>query len=140
MTCILVVDDAAMVRRQVAGALQKLGYTVLEAFDGVDALQKLDETPTTQLIMLDIHMPNMNGLEFLERLRARGSTLPVVVLTAEAEPEVIRRAKELGAKAWLIKPLKVELLTAVVEKAVPRGRGEAPSSATPSSPVSKPGC
>jgi len=122
MTCILVVDDALMVRRQVAGALQKLGYAVLEAFDGVDALEKLDATPTVKLIMLDIHMPNMNGIEFLERLRARGATIPVIVLTAEAEPEVIRRAKELGAKAWLVKPLKLDLLAATITKAVPLDR------------------
>ena len=107
-----------MVRKQVAGALQKLGHTVVEAFDGVDALKQLDESPTVKLIMLDIHMPNMNGLELLERLRALGTTIPVIVLTAEAEPEVIRRAKELGARAWLIKPLKLDLLAAAVGKAV----------------------
>jgi len=119
MTCILVVDDASMVRLQVGGALRKVGYTVLEAFDGVDALEKLAADPPVNLIMLDIHMPNMNGIEFLERLRARGSTIPVIMLTAEAEPEVIRRAKELGAKAWLVKPLKVDLLTATVRRAAP---------------------
>ena len=128
MTCILVVDDASMVRRQVAGALKTLGYAVIEAFDGVDALAKLDASPDVHLIMLDIHMPNMNGIEFLERLRARGSTIPVIVLTAEAEPEVIRRAKELGAKAWLVKPLKVDLLIATVRKAAPL---DAPEDETP---------
>jgi two-component system chemotaxis response regulator CheY len=119
MTCILIVDDASMVRRQVAGALQKIGYSVLEAIDGVDALQKVDDNPSTKLIMLDIHMPNMNGLEFLEQLRTRGSTIPVIVLTAEAEPEVIRRAKELGAKAWLIKPLKLDALSAALGRVAP---------------------
>jgi two-component system, chemotaxis family, chemotaxis protein CheY len=119
MTAILVVDDASMVRKQVANVLRAAGYSVVEAFDGVDALAKLGDSPAAKLIMLDIHMPNMNGLEFLERLRASGSTIPVIVLTAEAEPEVIRRAKQLGARAWLIKPLKGELLKAAVEKAVP---------------------
>lgn len=118
-TSILVVDDASMVRRQVRTALQQLGYAVLEAADGVEGLARLDEHPDTKLIVSDIHMPNMNGMEFLERLRARGSTTPVIVLTAEADPEVIRRAKALGAKAWMIKPLKVDLFAAAIVKAVP---------------------
>jgi CheY-like chemotaxis protein len=117
-TQILVVDDAAMVRAQVRGALQSGDYEVFEARDGLEALEQLRAHPEVRLIVLDIHMPNMNGLECLESLHAAGSTTPVVILTAEAAPEIIRRAKALGAKAWLKKPLKVEVLRATVAKAV----------------------
>lgn len=115
---VLVVDDAAMVRAQLRGALQRSGYQVVEAGDGIEALAQLDACPDVRLIVLDIHMPNMNGLECLERLHARGTTTPVVILTAEADPEVVRRAKALGAKGWLKKPLKVDLMGAMVAKAV----------------------
>lgn len=115
---ILVVDDASMVRVQIRRTLEHHGYAVLEASDGVEALAKLEECPSTRLVVCDVHMPNMNGLEFLERLRAQGSVTPVVMLTAEADPEVIRRAKGLGAKAWIMKPIKSETLVATVARAV----------------------
>jgi len=119
MTHILVVDDASMVRKWLASALRELGCTVSEAFDGVDAFQKLDEAPPPALILLDIHMPVMNGIEFLEQLRARELMIPVIVVSAEAEPSAIRRAKQLGARAWLVKPLRLDVLLAAVKKAVP---------------------
>jgi two-component system, chemotaxis family, chemotaxis protein CheY len=118
-TTILLVDDAVMVRIQARRALERVGYAVVEAGDGVEALQKLSEHSGVRLIICDIHMPIMNGIELLEQLHSRGIKIPIMVLTAEAEPEVMRRAKALGAKAWLVKPLKVDLLVALVAKAVP---------------------
>jgi CheY-like chemotaxis protein len=115
-TSILIVDDASMVRLQLRAKLQQHGYEVLEAGDGAEALAKLDESPQTSLILCDVHMPYMNGVELLERLHARASTIPVVMLTAEADTEVIRRAKGLGAKAWLIKPFKFETLLGTVTR------------------------
>ncbi len=118
-TSVLVIDDSLMVRRQVGVTLKGIGYTVIEAVDGVDALQKLDDNPHTNLIVCDVNMPRMNGLEFLERLSARGSAVPVVMLTTEGQPELIQRAKSLGAKGWLVKPLKAEFLVATAKKLVP---------------------
>jgi two-component system chemotaxis response regulator CheY len=116
MIRILVVDDALMVRRQVRAALEAAGFTVLEARDGAEALEQLDAFPETSLIVSDVHMPNMNGFELLERLVARGSSIPVVMLTAEAESNAIQRAKALGAKGWLVKPLNPEFLVATAKK------------------------
>jgi two-component system chemotaxis response regulator CheY len=118
-TNVLVIDDSLMVRKQVGGALRNLGYTVREAVDGLDALEKLDECPDTLLIVCDVNMPRMNGIEFLERLSARGSTVPVVMLTTEGQPELIQRAKSLGAKGWLVKPFKPEFLVATAKKLAP---------------------
>ena len=118
-TSILVVDDASLVRAQLRGALRKVDYTVLEAGDGLEALAQLEQHgASVKLIICDIHMPNMNGLELLERLHAAGSTTPVIMLTAEADPEIIRRAKALGARGWLMKPLKVDHMAAMVTKVV----------------------
>jgi two-component system, chemotaxis family, chemotaxis protein CheY len=118
-TSILVVDDASLVRAQLRGALRKVDFVVLEAGDGVEALAQLEaNAASVKLIICDIHMPNMNGLELLERLHATGSTTPVIILTAEADPEIIRRAKALGARGWLMKPLKLDHMAAMVTKVI----------------------
>jgi two-component system chemotaxis response regulator CheY len=113
---ILVIDDSAMVRQQVGRALMGAGFSIVEAADGVDALQKLASSPDTRLIVCDVNMPRMNGIEFLERLNADRSVVPVVMLTTEGQPELIQRAKSLGAKGWIVKPFKPELLVAAAKK------------------------
>jgi two-component system chemotaxis response regulator CheY len=115
-TTILVIDDSQMVRQQVGRALKGAGFSIVEAVDGLDALAKLAEIPGTRLIVCDVNMPRMNGLEFLERLTATGSVLPVVMLTTEGQPELIQRAKALGAKGWIVKPFKPELLVAAAKR------------------------
>jgi two-component system chemotaxis response regulator CheY len=117
-TKILIVDDSSMVRQQVGRALDGAGFAVIEANDGADALQKLAASPDTSLVVLDVNMPNMNGIEFLQHLRSQGehSRLPVVMLTTEGHPELMQQAKSLGAKGWIIKPFKAELLIAAVQK------------------------
>jgi len=116
---VLVIDDSGLVRRQVANALKGLGYSVLEAVDGVDALTKLESTPDIHLIVCDVNMPNMNGIEFLEKLDAKNNGVPVVMLTTEGQPEMIQRAKALGAKGWIVKPFKPEFLVATAKKLAP---------------------
>lgn len=116
---VLVVDDSLLVRRQVGNALKTLGYAVVEAVDGLDALDKLEAAAETHLIVCDVNMPRMNGIEFLERLSARALPPPVVMLTTEGEPELIQRARALGAKGWLIKPFKAEFLEATAKKWAP---------------------
>lgn len=116
---ILVVDDASVVRKQVRKALERAGYTATEAGDGAEGLDKLAADPQIKLVVCDLHMPRMNGIEFLEHLRERASSIPVLMLTAEAHPDLVRRAQLLGARGWIVKPLKLESLIAVVQKVVP---------------------
>ena len=118
---VLVIDDSATVRQLVALALSQAGFTVVEAVDGVDALDKLDNNPDTRLVVCDVNMPRMNGLEFLEQLATRRTGLPVVMLTTEGQPELIQRAKALGAVGWLVKPFKPEFLLATAKKLAPTG-------------------
>ena len=113
---ILIVDDSLMVRQQVSRALSDAGFGVLEATDGADGLRKLAAAPETSLIVLDVNMPNMNGIEMLESLRATDSRIPVVMLTTEGQPQLMQKAKSLGAKGWIIKPFKPEMLVAAVHK------------------------
>ena len=120
-TSILVIDDSMLVRKQVGNALKAQGYAIVEAVDGVDALDKLDNNPDTRLVVCDVNMPRMNGLEFLEQLATRRTGLPVVMLTTEGQPELIQRAKALGAVGWLVKPFKPEFLLATAKKLAPTG-------------------
>jgi two-component system chemotaxis response regulator CheY len=115
MPTILVIDDSMMVRQQVTRALTSAGYTVVGACDGADALEKLDATPDVRLAICDVNMPRMSGLEFLEHV---GSRLNVVMLTTEGQPELMARAKALGARGWIMKPFKPELVIATARKLV----------------------
>ena len=113
---IMIVDDSMLVRRQVTVALTGAGYRVVEATDGIDAKTKLD--PGLALIVCDVNMPLMNGLELLEHIHHDTGLagVPVMMLTTEAHPDLFMRANELGAKAWLVKPFKPDLLVAAVKK------------------------
>lgn len=115
-TKVLVVDDSQMVRLQVGRALTAAGFVVIEAVDGADAIEKLQENPNTSLIVCDVNMPRMNGIDFLERKNELGNGVPVVMLTTEGQPELIKKAKALGAKGWVMKPFKPESLVAAAKK------------------------
>lgn len=116
MKKILVVDDSPTVRKQVGTALGQAGFEVVEAVDGIDAIAKVDAT--IAMMICDINMPRMNGLETIEKLRADGrwNAMPVVMLTTEGQPALIERAKKAGAKGWIIKPFKPDLLVAAVRR------------------------
>jgi two-component system, chemotaxis family, chemotaxis protein CheY len=113
---VLVIDDSSLVRQQVGRALSESGFIVEEAADGVEGLQKLAASPDTGLIVCDVNMPKMSGLEFLEELRRQTCGIPVVMLTTEGQLELIRRARALGAKAWVLKPFKADILIAALKK------------------------
>jgi two-component system chemotaxis response regulator CheY len=114
---ILVVDDSLMVRIQVRKALGD-GFEITDAVDGLDALEKLAANRDTALIICDVNMPKMNGIDFLKS-RAEDAELarvPVVMLTTEGQQTLIEHARQLGALAWLLKPFKPENLLAVARK------------------------
>jgi two-component system chemotaxis response regulator CheY len=120
MTKVLVVDDSTTVREQVGQALAQAGYEVVEAFDGVDAGEKLQAHRDVRLVLCDVNMPRKSGLDLLAdlHLEARTPPLSVVMLTTEGQPELVSRARTLGAKGWMVKPVRAELLVATVKKLV----------------------
>lgn len=111
MKKILVVDDSPSIRQQVSLCLTDGGYQTVEATDGQDAIGK---TAGVSMIICDVNMPRMNGIEFVEKIA--GQNFPIVMLTTEGRPELIDRAKKAGAKGWMVKPFKPEQLLAVVRK------------------------
>ena len=114
---VMIVDDSRTVRQQVSAALSEGGFEVVEAVDGVDAMEQIAASPDLALIICDVSMPRMNGLEFLARLKEKERFgVPVLMLTTDGQPAFIARAKEFGAKGWIVKPFKPELLLATVRK------------------------
>jgi two-component system, chemotaxis family, chemotaxis protein CheY len=113
---ILVVDDSQTLRHQVRQALSPRGYELIEAVDGVEGLTKIRENPDLSVVLCDINMPNMTGLEMLAVVRAEGLSTPIIMLTSEGQPSVIRRAREMGAKGWIVKPFNVDLLVSAINK------------------------
>jgi two-component system chemotaxis response regulator CheY len=114
---ILVVDDSGSFRTVVKLALQKAGYTVVEASDGKDALGKLD-TAKINLIVCDVNMPNMDGLTFLKHVKTLPAYkfTPVIMLTTESQESKKAEGRAAGAKAWITKPFQPSQLVEAVNK------------------------
>ena len=108
----LVVDDFSTMRRIVRNLLKELGFTnVDEAEDGQNALQKLTSQPV-DFVISDWNMPNMDGLQLLQAIRANASLrhIPVMVVTAEAKRENIIMAAQAGASGYIVKPFTAATL------------------------------
>lgn len=112
---ILVVDDERHIVRLVQVNLEKVGYQVVTAYDGVEALEQVaKETP--DMVILDVMMPRMDGFEVLQRLQAdpRYQQIPVIMLTAKAQDADIFKGWQSGVSSYLVKPFNPrELLTFV---------------------------
>ncbi|HUD71099.1 MAG TPA: sigma-54 dependent transcriptional regulator, partial [Dongiaceae bacterium] len=117
MPTILIVDDEKNLRATLARTLGLEGYATEEAEDGARAFERLDETDV-DLILLDLQMPVMDGLTFLERLAERGRRLPVIVLSAHGSIERAVKAVRLGAVDFIEKPPAAERIVLAVSNAL----------------------
>jgi two-component system, OmpR family, response regulator MprA len=109
---ILVVDDERAVRESLRRALELEGYEVELAGDGREALDRLENEPQPDALVLDVLMPEVDGLEVCARLRREGSRLPVLMLTARAEVENRVEGLDAGADDYVTKPFALEELLA----------------------------
>jgi two-component system, chemotaxis family, chemotaxis protein CheY len=118
MKNVLIVDDSKSIRNEVTDVLTRAGYNVAEAADGVECLAYLAGQAPLSLVVLDVNMPGMNGLDVLDRIQSehKARNLPILMLTTEAERALVERAKKAGAKGWLLKPIKPELLVSTVAR------------------------
>ncbi|MHC5596812.1 MAG: hybrid sensor histidine kinase/response regulator [Nostoc sp.] len=113
---VLVVDDAISLRQTLSLTLQKSGYQVIQAQNGVEALEKLQLHPEIQVVVCDLEMPRMNGFELLSNFHQYPNLekIPVVILTSRSAEKHRQLAQELGAKAYLTKPyLEHELISTI---------------------------
>ena len=114
---ILAVDDSASMRQMVRFTLEAAGYKVLQAEDGVEALQLAKES-AADLVLTDVNMPRMDGLTLVRELRTldRYKGIPMLVLTTEAGQETKMRGKQAGATGWIVKPFNPEQLLATIAR------------------------
>lgn len=105
MPTVMVVDDAPLTRSTLKRLLTREGYNAVTAQDGGDALARLEREEVPDLILLDVNMPDVDGLELLERLHShpQWKALPVVMLSSSSDAHTVHRANQLGAKAFLVK-------------------------------------
>lgn len=116
---ILIADDAASMRGLVSMTLRSKGYEVIEAEDGIDALSKMKGSKVG-LIVSDLNMPNMDGIELVKAVKAipEYKYIPIVMLTTEGQAEKKEAGRQAGAKAWIVKPFKPDVLVDVVRKII----------------------
>ena len=113
---IMTVDDSPSMRLLLRVALSDLGYSVVEAEDGVHALETLDGM-TPDLLITDINMPRMDGFGLIEKVRSQGRrALPILVLTTESSDEKKQRARDAGATGWIVKPFHPDKLAAAIRR------------------------
>lgn len=117
MTTILAVDDSASMRQMVSFTLKASGYTVIDAVDGVEALAKA-KANKIDLVLSDINMPNMNGIELVKSLRAEPQYrfTPILLLTTESGMDKKAEGRSAGATGWLVKPFNPTQLLATIKK------------------------
>ncbi len=118
MAKILLVDDAAFMRKVIKDTLSKNGYTDLhEAVDGADAVEKFTEL-SPDLVIMDITMPNMDGLEALKARKAKNPACNVVMCSAMGQEAMVIEAIQSGAKDFIVKPFKPDRIMKTVSSIV----------------------
>jgi two-component system chemotaxis response regulator CheY len=114
---IMIVDDSASIRTVVGIALRGEGYTVIEAINGQDAINKLTGQKVN-LIISDVNMPIMDGITFVKNVKTMASYkfTPIIMLTTESDESKKREGQAAGAKAWVVKPFKPEQMLGAVQR------------------------
>jgi len=116
---ILAVDDSASMRQMVSFTLKGAGYDVVEAADGVEALN-IAKTRSVNLVITDVNMPNMDGISLIRELRSLPSYkfTPLLMLTTESGADKKQQGKAAGATGWIVKPFNPEQLLKTVSKVI----------------------
>jgi two-component system chemotaxis response regulator CheY len=117
MTRILAVDDSASMREMICIALGEAGFLVTGVADGQQALD-LARKASFDLVLSDVHMPNMDGIALIRALRAEPAYrhTPILMLTTESDPERKREGKQAGATGWIVKPFDPKQLIATMQR------------------------
>ncbi|WP_050930093.1 response regulator [Aestuariivita boseongensis] len=116
---VLTVDDSASIRSAIAFALQPKGYKVIQAEDGRAGLAAL-KANAVDMVITDLNMPNMNGIEMIRAVRSDRTLdgVPIVLLTTESQKEKMLEGKQAGAAGWIVKPFDEQKICAVVSKMI----------------------
>ena len=119
MHAILTVDDSPSMRKMVSFTLTSAGYKVIEAVDGVDALEKAQAHPFA-LVLADQNMPRLDGIGLTKKLREdpRFKQVPILILTTESSDQMKQAGRAAGATGWLVKPFDPNRLIEVIQKVI----------------------
>ena len=114
----LIVDDSRTMRQMVAFTLTNAGFTVIEAEDGKDAVNKVSAGTKLDIIVTDLNMPEMDGITLIKELRRLTAYkfTPILMLTTESAIDKKKEGKEAGATGWIIKPFNPEVLLKTIAK------------------------
>lgn len=114
---IVVVDDSQSIREAVSYMLRSRGFNVVTGIDGHDALKHFEGKPV-DLLLTDLHMPNMDGIGLIKEVRNLDDykRVPILVLTTESQVSIKLEAKKAGATGWLVKPFESEKLMTTIRK------------------------
>jgi len=116
MTRVLVADDSSTMRKIILRSLDAVGVTdIVEAADGIEAIDKFGDG-TYDLVLTDWNMPGKNGLEVIEAIRATNKTIPIIMVTTEAEKARVLQAIQAGVSDYLVKPFTADALKEKLEK------------------------
>ena len=117
MATIMTVDDTASMRQMISFTLSSVGYDVIQASDGAEAL-KLAKDRKVDLVIADVNMPNMDGISLVKSLRTLDTYkfTPILMLTTESQADKRDQGKTAGATGWIVKPFNPEQLVNVVKK------------------------
>lgn len=117
---VMIVDDSVSMRQLVTFTLRGAGFEVLEAADGAEGVNKLNMNGKVDVIITDLNMPTMNGIEFLKQVRSNyvHKFTPVIMLTTESEQSKVLEAKAAGVSGWIIKPFTPEKLVETIKRFV----------------------
>jgi len=117
----LVVDDSPTMRQMVAFTLTNAGYTVVEAENGRDAVDKVAGGSKMDIVVTDLNMPEMDGITLIKELRKMEvfKFTPILMLTTESTEAKKKAGKEAGATGWIVKPFNPELMLQVIAKVLP---------------------
>ncbi|HRX15035.1 MAG: response regulator [Spirochaetes bacterium] len=122
MKNIIVIDDSPTIRTSVQFALKQLGHNIRQAENGLKGLEVVDEVMDQKedlaLCVVDINMPEMDGITFVKEFRKKDKFTPVLVLTTESEEDKMKEGKAAGASGWMVKPFKPNDLIGVVQKLI----------------------
>jgi len=115
---ILIADDSTSMRTMVTYILSEEGHTVVAAIDGQDALSKF--SGDVNLIITDLNMPKLNGIEFIRKIRSGiiNRFVPIIMLTTESEETKKEEGRKAGATAWIVKPFTPAILLETLKKVI----------------------
>jgi CheY-like chemotaxis protein len=116
---VLVVEDSRLIHRMYQVMLQSV--TLVPAFNGEEGLERLAQNPDVDLVILDVNMPKMTGIEFLNRMKAspQSSRIPVLIVSTEGKEADVKRGLQSGASDYLKKPFQREDLLATINRLAP---------------------